>query len=191
MQKKLKKKLVLKSKIKNMMTKMLLTIIIFIIGMILIKANPDNKVIIQENIYSKSLKFTKIKKIYEKYFGNYLIIDNLISKTEPVSTFKDKIIYKEKKSYNDGVLLTVSNNYMIPSLGDGIVVYIGKKDGYGNTIVIEQTDGIDVFYSNVIVNDLKLYDYIEKGEYLGQTEADKLGLIFQKDGTILNYNDYI
>ena len=46
----LKKKLTLKKKIRTALTRVLLTILIFLIGMILIKQNPKNKVFIEKNI---------------------------------------------------------------------------------------------------------------------------------------------
>ena len=157
--------------------------------MIYIKSNPNNKQLIKKNIYESSLQFTEVKKIYDKYFGNILSIDNIIYKEKPV--FNEKIIYSQKNKYKDGVSLTVEKNYMVPSIESGIVVYIGEKKDYGNTIVIEQINGIDVFYSNIEIPNIKLYDYIEKGEYLGQTKTEKLYMVFQKDGEIINYDEYI
>lgn len=43
----------------------------------------------------------------------------------------------------------VSNNYLVPTLESGIVVFMGEKEGYGKTIIIEQINGIDVWYSNI------------------------------------------
>ena len=77
---------------------------------------------------------------------------------------------------------------MVPCLESGIVVYIGNKDDYGQTVIIEQENGIDVFYSNISNDNIKLYDYIEKGEYVGQTKTNKLYLVFQKNGTVLDKN---
>lgn len=185
----LKKKLILKKAIKSTITKILLTIIIFLLGMIYVKINPQNKITLQEVIYENSLKFTKVRQLYEKYFSNIFSINNLIYEEKPV--FNEKITYIAKNTYKDGVALTVANNYMVPALESGIVVYIGNKQDYGQTIIVEQTNGIDTFYSNISTTDIKLYDYIEKGDYIGQTLSDKLYLIFQKNGVVLNYKDYI
>ena len=87
--------------------------------------------------------------------------------------------------------LTVDENYMVPVLESGIVIFLGEKEGYGNTVVIEQVDGVDVYYSNISTDNVKLYDYVEKGTLLGEAENKKLYLVFQKDGTFLNYKDYI
>ena len=52
-----------------------------------------------------------------------------------VSPTKTKI-YQKANSYLDGVKLKVSANYMVPVLESGIVIFMGEKDGYGNTVVI-------------------------------------------------------
>lgn len=51
---------------------------------------------------------------------------------------------------------------MVPTLESGIVVYIGEKEDYGTTVIIDQIDGVEVYYSNITVENLKLYDYVEK-----------------------------
>lgn len=188
-EKHIKKKLVLKNQVKKIINKILITIIIFLIGMILVKKEPNTKIFLQKNIYEKSIKFTKIKEIYNKYFGKILSIDKITYKETPV--FSEKLTYKEKRTYKDGVELTVEEGYMIPNLNNGIVVYIGDKEEYGSTIIIEQENGIDVFYSNIIFDGIKLYDYIEKGEYVGSAKNQKIYLVFQKDGEILDYQNYI
>ena len=52
-------------------------------------------------------------------------------------------------------------------------------------------DGIDTYYSNVNTNNYKLYDYIEKGQVLGETASTELYLSFEKSGEKLDYKKYI
>lgn len=184
-----KKRLVLKTSVSIFLSKLLITVIIFLIGLILVKQNPAIKKCVKENIYEKSFKFTKIKQLYKNYFGNLIPLDNLISKTQPV--FNERLTYTSVDAYKEGAQLIVNNNYMVPNLETGIVVFIGEKEGYGQSIIIEQIDGIEVLYSNITPNNLKLYDYIEKGKLLGEVNTDKLYLVFYKDGAYLNYKDYI
>lgn len=188
-QKHIKKKLILKANIKKTISKCLLTIIIFLLGMISVKSSIKAKQLINKNIYTESISFTKYKKIYDKYLGNILSIDKVVYEEQPV--FSEKITYSEIHEYKDGAVLTVNENYMVPCLKSGIVVYIGEKEEYGNTLVLEQEDGIDVFYSNIETSGIKLYDYISQGEYIGQVKTNKLYLIFQKEGKVLSYKDYI
>lgn len=188
-QKKIVKKLVLKKKVRNILNKILITIIIFLVAAILVKKDVSLKNDIIKNVYEESIHFTKLKKIYQKYFGNIIPVDKIAIEEQPV--FNEKLTYSKKNTYKDGVALTVSKNYMVPLLESGIVVFIGEKEEYGSTVIIEQVNGIDVFYSNITTSNLKLYDYVEKGELLGEVKTDKLYLIFQKDGNYLNYQDYI
>ena len=80
---------------------------------------------------------------------------------------------------------------MVPAIESGVVVFLGQKEEYGQTIIVEQINGVEVFYSNVEPVELKLYDYIEKGKLLGEVKGKKLYMVFSKDGKYLNYKDYI
>ena len=71
-----------------------------------------------------------------------------------------------------------------------MVVFIGEKENYGSTIIIENLDGIDFWYSNISTTNLKLYDYVEKGNLVGEVSND-LYMVFSKDGKYLNYEEYI
>ena len=184
-----KKKLVLKKSIKIFISKILLTIIIFLTGMIIVKNDVGLKKIIINNIYEKNLKFAKFKGLYQKYFGNILSIDKIIKEETPV--FNEKLSYTKKNAYKDGVKLLVSKNYMVPVLESGIVIFMGEKEDYGTTVIVEQIDGIDVFYSNINTTNIKMYDYIEKGQLLGEAKTNIIYLAFQKDGKFLDYKTYI
>ena len=184
-----KKKLVLKKGIRSFINRLLIVTIIFLSCLILIKSNNSFKNILIKYVYEDSFKFTKLKAIYEKYFGKILSIDKVAPKEEAV--FNEKLEYSKANVYNDGSVLTVSDNYMVPTLESGIVVFIGEKEGYGSTVIIEQVDGIDVWYSNVKANNIKMYDYIEKGSLIGEVKGKKLYMVFQKDGAFLDYKKYI
>ena len=184
-----KKKLVLKKNVRNVITRALITVIIFLIGMILVKSDSSIKNGILKQVYDTNFKFTKIKSVYEKYFGNILSVDKLAIDEKQV--FQESLSYQKANSYLDGVKLKVSENYMVPVLESGIVIFMGEKDGYGNTVVIEQVDGVDVYYSNISTDGIKLYDYVEKGKLLGEAQDEKLYLVFQKDGSYLDYKEYI
>lgn len=184
-----KKRLVLKKSVRNFITRFLITVIIFLVGMILVKSNSDFKNVILDQIYNNNFKFTKIKDFYQKYFGNILSIDQLAVEEQPV--FKEKLSYDKATTYLDGVKLKVSDHYMVPVLESGIVIFMGEKEDYGNTVVVEQIDGVDVYYSNILTDGIQLYDYVEKGSLLGEAQDKNLYLTFQKDGEYLNYKDYI
>lgn len=185
----IKKRLVLKKSVRNFFTRVLITVIIFLVGMILVKNNTEIKNVILEQIYNKNFKFTKAKNFYEKYFGDILSSEQFTNDEQAV--FQEKLTYKKANTYLDGVALTVDNNYMVPVLETGIVIFMGEKEGYGNTVVIEQIDGVDVSYSNISTDGIQLYDYVEKGSLLGEVNNKKLYLVFQQDGEYLDYKRFV
>lgn len=172
---------------KNFLYKLLISIVLFLVFLINIKNNISFKDIVYTNVYNKNFSFAKINKYIEDNFGFVFPIDNL--KTNLV--FDEKLIYESAKSYYDGVSLKVSNNYLVPSFDSGIVVFIGDKENYGKTIIVEQEDGVEVWYSNISSSNLEMYEYINSGSIIGEVDDNILYLVFQNDGNYLDYNDFI
>ena len=104
--------------------------------------------------------------------------------------FNEKLTYDSKEKYKDGLKLVVSDNYLVPNLEEGLVIFTGTKDGYGKVVIVSQVDGIDVWYGNIDNINVKLYDYIDKNSLIGNCN-NELYLVFKKDGKILNYEDKI
>ena len=72
-----------------------------------------------------------------------------------------------------------------------MVIFVGEKENLGKTVIIEQVNGVEVWYSNLSSININIYDYVEKGSLIGEVSDQKLYLTFKKDGQILNYEDYI
>ena len=117
----------------NILNRILISGILLLVSLCFIKINPSFKNWVDKNIYNTNFSFAKINKTYEKYFGT--IFPN-ISSGEVVSVFNEELVYEKKEDYRDGVKLIVKNNYLVPILESGIVVFIGTKDNYGETIII-------------------------------------------------------
>lgn len=167
--------------------KLLISIVITLVILILIKSSSGFKNNFYKHVYSNNISFTKLKKVYNKYIGNSDIFDNVV-KTETV--FNEELTYNSKEKYIDGVKLSIDSNYLVPINESGIVVFIGEKEGYGNTIIIQRIDGIDEWYGNIENVNVKLYDYVSEGELLGEAN-NNLYLVYKKDGNVLNYEEYL
>ena len=174
----------------SFINKMFISILITLITLIIVKRDPSLKSAIKDKIFNSNFSFAKINKWYKEKFGSILPIDNIIPENT-VSVFDEKLKYKSDSLYKDGVKLTVEDNYIIPFIQSGIVIFIGEKENYGKTIIIQQVDGIDVWYGNISDVNVKLYDYVEKGNVLGNCNNNMLYLVFQKEGKYLNYKEYI
>ena len=178
----MQKRRVLKPSIVNYISKTLIVTIITLVILILMKGNSNFKTKFYKYVYDTSYKFSDAINLYHKYFGN---IYN-VSKTETVSS--DKLSYGNIEAYYDGAKLSVGSNYAVPIIESGIVVFIGNKDNFGNTVIVQQINGIDMWYGNISDSSIKLYDYVSKGSILGNCN-NYLYVLFKKDGNILPYEE--
>ena len=172
------------------LTKTLLVIIITLGILIVLKNNSSLKTKFYKYVYDTHFSFANVNKLYEDTFGSPIPFkDLLIQKTSPV--FNEKLYYNTANKYYDGVMLGVEKNLLVPVLESGMVIFVGEKDNYGSTVIIEQVDGIECWYGNVTNLNVKMYDYVEKGSILGNSLDDKLYLVYKKDGVSLDYQEFI
>ena len=177
-------------KVSIYITKILLCAILFLSLAILCKKSTRYKEKIKYELYENHLSYSKFKELYNHYLGGYMPLENIINKKEE-SVFNEKISYTKEEKYQEGVKLEVQNNYLVPSQETGVVVYVGEKENYGNTIIIEGKNDIDTWYGNICNSQIKLYDYVEKGKYLGETCNNNLYLVYTKKNKFLDYKDYL
>ena len=175
--------------LRSLILRSTLALLIFLIMAILSKTNISYKDTIVRNIYEKNISFTKIKKIYTKYLGGVFPLEKVLD--NEVSVFKEELSYESITKYKEGAKLEVTNNYLVPIIKEGMVIFVGEKEDYGNVVVIEDMDGTDIWYGNMDTISVKLYDYVEKNTYLGTVKNNNLYLVYQKDGVFLNYKEYL
>ncbi len=174
--------------LKNLITRSLLSIILIISICILIKVNDNNKVLVNKYLYEDSLKFTKINNWYQDKFGKLLPkVDN----SEELVLNSDDFKSYKYTAYKDGVKIDISKGSPISLLNGGIVVFMGEKEDYGNTLILQGNDGIDYWYGNITNTNATLYDYLEKDTLIGESKDNYLYLVLQKDGQYLSYEEYL
>ena len=173
----------------TILIKSLIVVLLFLSSMIFIRQNDKNKKIFKEKVYNNSLSFAKIYNLYSKYLGDALPFkDTIKDDTKKVSN--EKITYSSIKEEGDDYLLVVPSNYTLQSIKSGIVIEVKKDDKYKNIVKIQDKSGFNITYKNLSEVEVKLYDYVEKGEILGST-SDKLYINFEKDGKYLSYEKYL
>ena len=179
----------MKKYIKTFFSKCMISIIIFLLY--LIGRNKINNFdnYIYENVYNKNISFAKFNKWYNEKFGTFFPINNIGESI--IEVFNEKLDYKDFKDYKDGVILTVEKNYLVPFIDDGIVIFKGKKKDYDNVIIVQNQDGLDIWYCDIVNDNIELYEYVKKGDYIGEVKDDKLILAFFKNGEKENYKKYI
>ena len=175
--------------VKRFISKILISFILFILFMIFDKKISGFKNIFYENVYGDTFLFASFNSWYSENFGSIFPLTDFFDSSKLV--FDEELSYDSVNLFKDGVALSVSSNYLVPVLGNGIVIYLGEKKDYGNTMIIQQENGINVWYSNIDFSNVSMYDYVNKGDFLGEVKDNILYLVFEKDGVFLNYKEYI
>lgn len=184
----MKKKVNKKNNFDGFLNKLLITGVLTIICLIFLKKDISFKKFFNDKVLSINFNFSYINSLYKKYLGGSLPFSDIFSEAKTV--FNENLSYDGFTDYLDGVSLNVGTDYLVPSLDTGLVVFIGEKEGYGNTIVVQQVNGIDVWYSNMSDVSVDMYEYVSKGSFIGSCH-ENLILVFKKDGNVLDYKKYV
>lgn len=172
-----------------LIARVLISVVIFFIAIILINTTKFGNSFIKETVLKDNISFAAIANIYNKYLGNIIPFEDILKDDHTV--FDEKLTYEKIANYKDGYELEVKKNYLVPIVTSGIVVFIGEKEGYGNTVIVQGIDEVDYWYSNVTNISCSLYDYVSKGNYLGTADGDKLYMTFKKGSDFLEYDEVI
>ena len=172
------------SYLKGLISRILLSIIFVLGSIIFTNIDTKNKELFKTYVLENSLAFNKINKIYKRFLGNVDIVQN------KEQTVFNNIDYSNIENYKNGVKLKVKENAPINVITSGIVVFVGEKDNLGNTIIIQGNDGVDIWYSNITDINIAIYDYVEAGMIIGNSNSDFIYLTLNKDGKSISYEEY-
>lgn len=170
--------------------KSLVCIIVFLGLGIICKLDNDYKELVNYKLYQDNVSFSQFEKIYNKYLGGIFPLEGMVGSGSQ-AVFNEDLVYTSSIPYFDGAMLEVGYNYLIPSLNDGVVVYVGKKEKYGNVFIIENTDGVNVWYGNVCNGNFVLYDHVNKGDIVGESCDNYIYLLYNKDNIFLDYEELV
>lgn len=170
------------------LTKCLLSIIFLLLSIILIKSNQDIKNFYAEEVLTKQLNFTKFNNLYNKYLGDILPDYTIPEPTKTV--INTSFSYSNGTSYLNGEKIETEENYIIPTITSGIIVFLGNKESLGPTCIIQGVDGVDIWYSNINIDNLNLYDYIDANSPLGPVLSNYMYLTIDNNGTYISYEAY-
>ena len=173
----------------NLLTKFLLSIIFLMLSIILIKSNNNNKTFYQEDILTKQINFTRFNNLYTKYFGN-ILPDYTVPSVPTQMASNTELDYNNGTPYLNGTKLETTEDYPVPIITSGIIVFLGEKDSLGPTCIIQGVDGVDIWYSHIDTSSLNLYDYVTEGKILAPTESNYFYLTIDSNGTYLTYDTY-
>ncbi len=172
-------------KISNIFSKILLSIIFILLSCIYINLKENNLQTYKKVVLEDNLSFTKINNLVQKTFGN--IMTNL--KTNEAVEVNNEINLKERVPYQEGYQIKTTKDAPIEALKSGILVYLGEKENYGQTAIIQGVDGIDIWYGNITNVSLKLYDYVEENTIIASAASDVTYEVYYQNESKITYEE--
>lgn len=165
---------------KKILSKLFTIVMFTMIVITLSNMSPKFKSFIVDKVLNSTIDFSFVNKLSNKVTNVFKTSNN----TLPVVKEENN----RKERYKDGIKYIVNKGASVNIKDSGIVTYIGNKDGYNNTVVIQQSNGYYAWYGN-IKEEVKLYDYIESGSKIGETLTNEYYYILLKDNKPVNLNE--
>lgn len=165
---------------KKILSKLFTIVIFTMIVITLSNTSPKFKSFIVDKVLNSTIDFSFVNKLSNKVTNVFKTSNN----TLPVVKEENN----RKERYKDGIKYIVNKGASVNIKDSGIVTYIGNKDGYNNTVIIQQSNGYYAWYGN-IKEEVKLYDYIESGNKIGSSLTNEYYYVLLKDNKPVNLNE--
>ncbi len=168
-----------KHNLSKYITKYLIMIIIVLSSLIYTSLSDKNLNTFKKYVFENHFNFAKFNSFYKKIS----VINNdavLVSQNNDLTSYE---------SYKEGTLFHVSSNYPVRAITPGIVIYIGPKEEFENVIIIQGSNGFDIWYASLENISVQMYDYVELDTILGEVN-NKLYMLISKDEKYYSYEEY-
>lgn len=131
-------------------------------------------------------QFAAVTDWYEAKFGEPLALLPVNKNSENDIVNPDKYSVPatgkvlESFAVNGQGIMVETESKVVEAMDAGKVLEVANKEELGNTIVLQHADGTKTWYGNLKSIDVKLYDYVEAGQEIGEVmdEGDKKGTFY-------------
>jgi stage IV sporulation protein FA len=124
-------------------------------------------------------QFAAISSWYEDQFGKPLAllpgstkdIDSPEVNTEEFARPASGKVVENFKTNGQGILLETGFGEDVAAMKGGLIIFAGKKDKLGNTVVIQHKDKSESWYGHLESIDVNQYEYVDKGSAVGKVST--------------------
>lgn len=149
-----------------------------------------------EQIMERDFQFAKVASWYEETFGKPLALfpGNGKDGEEPAEyalPANGKILEKFD-SDNQGVTFQTEKNVSVTAVQEGVVIFAGKKDEMGQTVIIQHPDSSETWYGKLGEIYVQTYDSVKAGDPVGKVspsdteEAGEFYFAVKRDETFVD-----
>jgi stage IV sporulation protein FA len=132
-----------------------------------------------KNTMETEFQFAAVSNWYEDQFGKPLA---LLPVKETVNTDESQFgtqyalpasgrILEDFGDNGQKITIETGKDAPVEAMNEGLVTFVGTKEGFGNTVIIQHSDKSDTWYGNLADFDVNVYQYIDKGASVGKASA--------------------
>jgi stage IV sporulation protein FA len=122
----------------------------------------------------KEFQFAAVSSWYEERFGKPLALlpvkeqadENEIAEHQYAIPASSRIVENFQES-GQHIIIETGAEAEVTAMGEGLVHFVGNKEGFGKTVIIQHADQSESWYGNLSAVNVKLYEYIGKGTGVG------------------------
>jgi stage IV sporulation protein FA len=156
--------------------------------------STNTKRFVQE-VLTREFNFDGVTAVFQKYAGEYPSIIptfskqmkgdkpvwNDVTKHQMLAPVSGKIVEPFAKD-GKGIKIVAQAGDGVKAMDQGWVIFIGQKEGLGQTVVIQHADSTQSTYANLDHIQVAEQDWVEAGQIIGTTKGDQpLYFSLQKD----------
>lgn len=129
-----------------------------------------------QSALEQDFQFAAVSEWYEDKFGKPLaLLPFSNDKKEPDSEQIEPEyalpaagrILQEFEANGQSITIETEKGETVSAMKEGVVRFIGEKEGFGKTVIIQHSDKSESWYGNLHSIDADLYQFIEKGASVG------------------------
>ncbi len=140
---------------------------------------PAREFVIQT--MNEDFQFATVSNWYEQKFGKPLAFlptstnkkeNRSESNDEPYALPASGRILENFSKNGQRITIETGKGATVDAMNEGFVSFIGEKDGFGKTVIIQHSDNSESWYGNLADINVHLYAYIDKGVKVGNVTND-------------------
>lgn len=164
--------------------------LILVVGILFQSSSPvfDDARSIVKKAMGKEFQFAAVANWYENQFGKPLALFPTDKKDSDIQLAKDgdyalPVGAKISEGFSHdgrGVIFQTESAAEVTAAADGVVIFSGKKEDIGQTVIIQHSDHTESWYGKMDQAAVKPHEHVQGGQVIGTVSSSEEG----------NYGEY-
>lgn len=169
--------------------KVLASACLVLIVAIIYRSPSEKAVSVQQYVnhtMEQEFQFAAVSDWYEDQFGKPLALlpakntdegsENEVASGSQYALPASGKILEDFGDNGQRIMIEIGKGAGVEAMNEGLVHFVGMKEGFGKTVIVQHGDKSETWYGNLDKIDVNLYEYISKGAKVGTAMDSEDGL---------------